>query len=267
MDPKILAKKYAVFALRLAKQAGAEVLHYWRKPGLVHYKNHRELVARADIKADRLIVKEISKHFPSHGIQSEESKPKNFGAPILWIIDPLDGTNNFVMGSPLFTVNVALAYRGEVILGVIYSPPTHDLYLTCKGGGAYLNGKRIRVSKVKKLKDAPIIFCHGYAPSHASLGSKIYSCVHPRALVCRMWGSAGVEFGAVAHGGVGAFIFTGSKIWDLAAGVLLVREAGGKVTDLNGKDLEVGKKPKGDVLIASNGLTHQELLHLIRRAI
>lgn len=268
------------FALQLAREAGRVLLQHWRRLQRrdIHFKDHREVVTRADMASSRYLVRAIQRRFPTHGIVTEEASQSkslafvlrrgrklSFGrSQFIWILDPLDGTNNFVMGSPLFGVNVGLVHRGELILGVTYLPATGDTYLARKDGGAYLNGKRLHVSPHKKLKDVPIIFCHGYTRADAQLNSLLYRRVHPKALVCRMWGAAGVEYGAVAQGGVGAFVFTGSKMWDIVPGILAVREAGGRVTDFDGCNWYLGMKPHKNIIVASNGTIHAELLRAIR---
>jgi myo-inositol-1(or 4)-monophosphatase len=260
--------------IAILKKAGIILLHSWRNKKANHlsYKKYREVVSQADFASDTFIRREIKKRFPQHQIISEEEKisekekQKRLKSDWLWIVDPLDGTNNFVAGSPLFSINLALALKGELQLGFIYLPVTKDLYLARKKHGAFLNSQPIHVSQIKNLKEAGIIFCHGYTPADSLIQSKLYSLIHPQASFCRMWGSAGIEFGAVAAGGMSAFIFTGSKMWDIAAGVLLVQEAGGKITDPTGQAWQLGSKTKDNILIASNGLIHQKLLTLIKAA-
>lgn len=262
---------YEQFTVRTTKAAGAILMRYFRNLRAHDHKikHHKEVVTKADTASNRYVVGQIRKHFPSHDIISEEMEAKLNGSQYSWIIDPLDGTNNFLAGSPVFNVVIALAYKGEPIVGVIYNPVTGDLYTARKDAGAFLNGKRISTSKIKELRDAKIIFCHGSGKNDPSTHRRIYDILHPRTNGTRMFGSAGEEFGGVAHGGFGAFVFTSSTsgIWDYAAGALLVREAGGRVTDLKGKDWTMRLKPHRNVVVVSSGPLHKKLLLLINQKV
>lgn len=258
--------QYQKFAVKLAQEAGKILLRSWRKSDKGRIKHHRELVTKTDIQANKYLVQAIKKQFPDHGIISEEAKPRRAKKDYVWIVDPLDGTTNFTMGFPFFSVALGLACKNEIILGIIYNPVLNDLYTAQKNRGAYLNKKRIRVSGVKDLKKSEIIFCHGTGKNDFAYDRTYYSRVQPKIRACRMWGAAGEEFGAVARGGAEAFIFTSSTsgIWDFAPGILIVREAGGKVTDLKEKDWYVGIRPHKNAILASNTLVHNKLLELIQ---
>lgn len=256
------------FAIKLAKRTGELLLKKFHSLNRdkVRYKGKgRELVTAADLKANKLIVREIRKEYPDHDILSEEADFIDAaGKDYLWIIDPLDGTSNFVAGSALWGINIALARRGKIILGVMYMPLTDELYIAEKGRKPLANNRPIRVSQESTLKNSMILFCHGYDIDDIRHGSSIYTSIHPQSLSCRVWGAAGVEFAAVARGGAEAFIVSGAQPWDVSAGVLLVRQAGGQVTDASGKDWKFGMKPAKQILVASNGKVHDRLLKIIK---
>lgn len=273
-----MTQAYQSFAISIAQQAGKIIMSYWRKlDGKENkIKHHRELVTRADLAANKFLVSAIRKNFPTHGIIAEESahdaKSSAFSIQKLsfdnyvWTVDPLDGTNNFAMGFPIFSVAIGLMRGNQPVMGVIYNPLTRDLYFAQKGKGAYLNKKQIRVSKTQKLSQSEIIFCHGTGKNDFAYDRAFYSRIQPAARACRMWGAAGEEFGAVARGGAEAFIFTSSTsgIWDFVPGVLLVHEAGGKITDAKGVDWYVGIKPHKNAIIASNKILHSQLLKIMQ---
>lgn len=259
-------KSVLVSALR----AAGAILREDRKRRIeIGYKADRETVSSADLESDRAIRRIVSGAFPEHAIISEESStaiPTRSG--YAWIVDPLDGTNNYLAGSPVYSVNVALARHSgaswRIEIGGIYLPATDELFLAERGGGAWLGGKRLRVARTAKTSEAKVIFCHGYTPADIRRGGRMYGLVHPHIRVCRMLGAAGVEMSQVASGGMDAFIYSGAKAWDVAPGALLVREAGGKVTDEDGEDWRIGMKPKA-LLVASRG-AHAGLIGYVRQA-
>jgi myo-inositol-1(or 4)-monophosphatase len=236
----------------------------------VRYKTNHEAVTRADTLSDQAIQRTIVAACPRHAILSEERPPKNLDrSDWLWIIDPLDGTNNYLSRNPIYSVNIALARkiknRWQLLLGGIYLPATDDLYFAENRGGAWLNGKRLRISKTSALADSKIIFCHGYTRADVLRGGRLYAALHPRIRVCRMLGAAGVEMSLVAAGGMEGFLYSGAKAWDIAAGALLVREAGGRVRSETRKDWQIGDATK--VVLVSNQKLSGPLLSLTRKAV
>lgn len=262
--PKSL-NKYESVAQRAAKKAGHYLLENFLK---IHqttkfkFKSDHEIVTKFDIGAEKIILSEIKKDFPHHDILSEE---KGFDDQIskefLWIVDPLDGTTNFSIKNPFFGVLIALAFCGEIILGVVNIPFLKELFVAQKGGGAYLNGKKIFVSKVNKIKKSFLTYCHSYKKVHIKRAVKTYNIFKLQSYDIRQLGCAVAEFSWVAKGLTEAIIIPGANLWDVAAGTLLVREAGGKVTDFQGKEWNL----KSRDIVASNGKIHRQILKVLRK--
>jgi len=244
------------FLKKTTKKAGDKLLPYFKKEKklLSLRKGSKEVVTKYDREIDQFLIKEIEKKYPKHSLLTEESGLNEKGSDYLWIIDSLDGSGNFANGNPLFSVCVALLYKGEIILSAIYAPAIEEFYFAKKGKGAYLHGKRIKVSTVDKLKRSYVAFCDGYEEDKEKL-SKRLSQVFCQAIDLRKIGSAGVETGWVASGRLDGFLMFEGDPWDLAAGVLLTEEAGGKVTDFDGKFWQ----NKRGSFVFSNGKIHSEL--------
>ncbi len=255
------------FLEKTAKEAGKLLMRYYiGESNHVRYKADREIVSAADLAADRLITRRIRQAYPRTPILSEEQPPpRRSPDDPLWIVDPLDGTTNFMGGNPIWGVNIALVRARDVVAGASCLPASNDLFLAERGTGAWRNKKRIRVSSQKKLSEATVIFCHGYTSTDMRRGSRLYAAIHPKIRYCRMFGSAAFEMSMVATGAADAFVYTGPKSWDIAPGVLLVEEAGGVVTDEYGRAWAPGRPVR--VLISSNGRIHENLLRIIRRAL
>ncbi|MFZ5364700.1 MAG: inositol monophosphatase family protein [Patescibacteria group bacterium] len=255
MHPKTIA-------LQTVKKAGEELLRlYHSEKFTAKYKAKHELVTSADLIANKLIVQSIKKHFPDHSILSEEEGSEKNGSDYLWIIDPLDGTTNFFMHNPLFAVSIALVYKNEIILGIVYAPALKELYVAEPKKGAYLNGKKIKVSWRNKVTDALLTYCHGTGIKAWKDAVKIYSYYKLRASFIRQLGAASLELGFVAAGRTDSIIIPKALPWDVAAGILIVREAGGKVTDFQGGEWNIQSKD----MVASNGKIHNELLKTLKR--
>lgn len=249
-------------AIKTARRAGQELLRIYKSHKFTaQYKSKHQLVTSADLLADKIIKKEISKHFPEHGFLSEESGRTKNKAEYVWVIDPLDGTTNFFMHNPLFSISIALVYKTEILLGVVHAPAVDEMYVAEPGKETKLNGKKIKVSNRKKISDALLTYCHGTGIGSWKKAIKMYSYYKLRASFIRQLGSAALELGYVATGRTDSIIIPGAHAWDAAAGVLLVREAGGKVTDFEGKEWTIKSKD----MVASNGKIHNELLKTLKR--
>lgn len=221
-------------------------------------KSHHEILTKADLKSQEIIIGELKKYFPSHDIISEEKADKETRAEYCWYLDPIDGTTNFSMHNPLWCVSLALARKGELIFGVIHAPILGETYLASLGQGAKLNGKKISVSKISQGKVLNT-FCHGYCAADIKQVLGYWRRQKLNELDCRQMGSAALELAYVASGRVESFLAPGTHDWDAAAGVLLVREAGGKVTDFSGRDWTLGTKQ----IAASNRKVHAQILKAI----
>ncbi|MDB5572146.1 MAG: Inositol-phosphate phosphatase [Hyphomicrobiales bacterium] len=231
----------------------------------VSIKGPGDFVSAADHKAEKTLFEELSKARPGYGfLMEEEGVVEGSDKSHRWLIDPLDGTTNFLHGLPIFAMSIALEREGAIVAGLIYNPITEDMYVTEKGQGAWLNNRRLRVSARRDIPDA-LIGCGipplGRAPQHPRFKAEL-AAVMARAGAVRRLGAASIDLALVAAGRYDAFWERGLKPWDMAAGVLLVREAGGYVSDADGADIVL---EKGSVC-AGNEAMHRHLLGLIRAA-
>lgn len=247
-------------AVNAAKRAGAVTLRYFETSVAREVKEDKSFVTAADREAESVIVTEIKKHFPDHGILCEESGEEKSRSQFQWVIDPLDGTGNFVNGIPLFAVSIALLKDGVPIVGVVYQPVGDALYAAERGRGATWRGRPVRVS-TGDAEHAMISF--GPGKKEKKDLNALLSCAEEFVQSKRYLGSCALELAYVARGGTEGFLCLGLNKWDYAAGVLLIHEAGGMITDLNGVPWKFGA---GDHFIASNGVTHKTLLNLVKRA-
>jgi myo-inositol-1(or 4)-monophosphatase len=225
-------------AVRAARSAGNVIARYLNRLDqlTVATKEHNDFVSEADREAEQAIVRVLRKAYPSHGILAEESGHQA-GDDYLWIIDPLDGTTNFLHGFPQFAVSIALQHKGRLEQGVVYDPVRQELYTASRGAGALLNDKRIRVTAHRGLEGALIGTGFPFRqPQHLAAYLEMFKAVHPQAAGIRRAGSAALDLAYVAAGRLDGFWEIGLNQWDMAAGVVLIREAGGLVTDFAGGD-------------------------------
>jgi myo-inositol-1(or 4)-monophosphatase len=216
----------------------------------VSEKQHNDFVTDVDQAAEQAIIETLLKAYPTHAILGEESGPSknlNDESEFAWIIDPIDGTTNFMHGYPNYCVSIALQQRGVITNAVIYDPVRNDLFTATKGAGAYLNDKRIRVSNHDRIGKALLASGHGASPRAIAEYLKMYEIVVERCHGIRSAGSAALELANVAAGRSDGYYEKGLKIWDIAAGSLLVTEAGGIVGEFNGESAYLNK---GDVIAA-----------------
>ncbi|MEJ2716582.1 MAG: inositol monophosphatase family protein [Deltaproteobacteria bacterium] len=219
-----------------------------------------DVVTCADRASEESILSAIKTNFPEHDILSEEAGAKGKGSPWLWVVDPLDGTINFAHGFPLFSVSIALMKDGVPVLGMIHDPILKENFYALKGGGAHVNGRPVRVSWNDKLKESVVgtVFPHERAYSSATNVSEV-SRVVMRAQGMREIGSPAVNLAYVACGRLDGCWGLKLKPYDLAAGVIIVEEAGGRISDRGGNPTDVYT----DFLVATNGLIHDELIALL----
>lgn len=249
------------FITSLAKKAGKELLKNFQKDQGVRFKDKHNIVTKADLLAEKIIISAIKKKFPGHSILSEERGLKKKSKNYLWIIDPLDGTTNYVLKNPLFAINIALVQNQELQLGLVYIPVFEEVFWAERKKGATLNNKKIKVSQIKNLKYAFLTYCHGYQKRSIQQITKIYQAFKLNYFDLRQLGSAGIELCWVACGRTDAYLAPGLNLWDAAAGTLIVREAGGKVTDFSGNDWVINSVD----LVATNSLIHKKLLKAIKK--
>lgn len=245
-------------AVDIAREAGALLANYYERRVGFEFKGDFDLVTEADRASEKLIVERLTSHFPGHSVLAEEGSGREANSEYRWYVDPLDGTTNFAHGFPMFNVTLALERGGQMIAGVVYDPLRQELFTAELGGGAYLNNHRIRVSKAKRLEDG--LFATGF-PSfkrHQSINVHFF---HQMAMVThgvRRGGSAALDLAYVACGRLDGFWEFGLNPWDMAAGVLLVSEAGGASSDMRGGPMSV----RGPHLVATNGLLQEQTLGL-----
>jgi myo-inositol-1(or 4)-monophosphatase len=253
-----MIKSYLEAAVEIAREAGKVLREELEHPPAIAYKGEFDLVTQADRRSESVIVSGLQKCFPGHAVAAEEGTGKETASEFRWHVDPLDGTTNFAHGYPCFCVSMALARKNELLLGVIYNPVYNELFTATRGEGAFLNGKRIRCSKINALKNS--LLCTGF-PNHdrqAHPNIHYYWDFTLRSHGVRRDGSAALDLASVASGRFDSFWEFGLKPWDTAAGVIMVEESGGKITDLMGQPYQLG----GASILASNGLVHDEMVRV-----
>lgn len=217
---------------------------------VVSEKQHNDFVTDVDQAAEQAIVETLLKAYPTHAILAEESGASgnlNDESEFVWIIDPIDGTTNFLHGYPNYCISIALKQRGVITNGLVYDPVRNDLFTATKGAGAYLNDKRIRVRGTERIGRALLSAGHGPDPRALAEYLRMYEVVASRSHGVRSGGSAALELANVAAGRIDGYFEKGLKVWDIAAGALLVTEAGGIVGEFNGESEYLSK---GDVIAA-----------------
>ncbi len=240
----------------IAREAGSLILPYFKRRIGFEYKGDVDLVTEADRASEKLIVERLRAEWPSHDIMGEEGTRQESGADYKWYVDPLDGTTNFAHGFPVFCVSMGLEYKGELVLGVIYDPTRDELFSAEKGSGAFLNGERVTVSKTKRLCEALIATGFPSHKRHKNPNIYFYHTITLRSHGVRRAGSAALDLANVASGRLDGFWEFNLNPWDTAAGVVLVREAGGAVTRFDGSPFRLDSRE----VLGSNVLIHKELM-------
>ena len=244
------------FAIRLATNAGTYLKDHLQDDITVEHKGRIDLVTNMDCRIQERIVGEIERAWPGHSILAEESCSKKGDSEYAWIIDPIDGTTNFIHHIPFFCISIAVTKSGQPFIGVCYNPISGDLFYAQEGQGAYQNRRRIYVSATEKLLDSLVATGFPYTAGNLDAIIARFSCILSRAQGIRRLGSAELDLCFVAAGAFDAFWEEGLKPWDMAAGVTILKEAGGVVTSLDGSPFDLYR---GDIL-ASNTKVHDELL-------
>src|ERR1700730_12661432 len=239
----------------IAREAGTLLMEYFRQRVTVEYKGEADLVTVADRKSEALIRERLRQHWPTHDILGEEGGLQDTGSDYRWYVDPLDGTTNFAHGFPVFCVSMGLDYKGERIAGVIYDPTRDELFSAEKGGGAFLNQQRIRVSKVARLAECLVATGFPSHKRHKNPNIFFYHQITLHTHGVRRAGSAALDLCNVASGRYDGFWEFNLNPWDTAAGVLILEEAGGQVTRFDGSPFELNSRET----LASNGLIHEAL--------
>jgi myo-inositol-1(or 4)-monophosphatase len=244
----------------IAREAGALLMHYFHQGLKIEYKGDADLVTAADRASETLIRQRISQQFPGHDVLGEEQGLNDQGSDYRWYVDPLDGTTNFAHGYPVFCVSMALEHReqkpGQRIAGVIFDPTRDELFAAQQGRGAHLNGQPIHVSKATQLKECLLATGFPSHKRHKNPNIHFYHQITLRTHGVRRAGSAALDLCNVASGRFDGFWEFNLNPWDTAAGVLIVEEAGGKVSRFDGSEFAIDSRET----LASNGLVHDLLL-------
>ncbi len=252
-------------ASAIAREAGARLREFFAQGVATEYKGDADLVTVADRTSEKLIRERLGAAFPAHGIYGEEGTRDRLDGEFRWYVDPLDGTTNFAHGFPQFCVSLGLEQRpaglaagedGMLVAAVIYDPMRDELYVAERGRGALLNGKPLRVSRTSELYEALVATGFPSRKRHANPNIHFYQEFTLRSHGVRRAGSAALDLAYVAAGRLDAFWEFNLNPWDTAAGILLVEEAGGLVTEFSGAHFRLDSRE----VLASNGLIHAELL-------
>ncbi len=257
-------KDFMVTARDAARAAGAllrDNIHGTRE---VTFKGDVNLVTEMDTRSERMIVDRLRGAFPDHGIVAEEETKLQNASGYTWIIDPLDGTTNYAHGYPCFSVSIALEWNNEIVLGVVYDPMRDELFSAQKGQGAFLNGKAIAVSAVDTLIRSLLATGFPYDRKVSEKNNMVF--FHDLLMASqevRRDGSAALDLCSVAAGRFDGFWELKLKPWDVAAGSLIVREAGGRVSDFSGTRFSI----HDEEILASNGKVHGQMLQILQPAL
>lgn len=248
------------FAIQTAQEAGKILLEKFGRKIEMSYKGDTNLVTEADLASEKYIVGQINTHYPRHAILAEESGASaTENAEYKWIIDPLDGTTNFSHGYPCFCVTIALEQRGEIVLGVTFDPTRQELFAAEKGQGATLNGRPIRVSEQNDLRKSLLVTGFPYEIAQRETFARHLTQFLLTAQGVRRDGAAAIDMAYVACGRFEGFWEEGLNPWDVAAGKLLIEEAGGKLSYYDGSPFSIYQAP----ICASNGAVHDAMLAVL----
>lgn len=250
-----LATEAALEAGRFLKMSVGKIKQIERKQG-----QELNLVTEIDKKSEEMIIRKIKQRYPHHDFLAEESGSHEKQSDYKWVIDPLDGTTNFTHGFPIFCVSIALEVKGEAVLGVVYDPNADELYSAEKGKGATLNGKPIHVSRVSTLIESMLVTGFPYTVrDNPEEIIRHFGSFLVEAQAIRRLGSAALDLCYVAAGRLDGFWEASLNPWDMAAGVLIAEEAGGKFTDFRGFPTSIYDKQ----LLVSNGLIHEHMVKVL----
>jgi myo-inositol-1(or 4)-monophosphatase len=240
----------------IAREAGALLMHYFHQHLKIEYKGEADLVTAADRASEVLIRERIAALWPGHDVLGEEQGLSDRGSEYRWYVDPLDGTTNFAHGYPVFCVSMGLEHKGRRIAGVVYDPTRDELFSAELGRGAWLNGEAIRVSKTGSVKESLLATGFPSQKRHKNPNIYFYHQITLHSHGVRRAGSAALDLCNVACGRYDGFWEFNLNPWDTAAGVLIVEEAGGRVTRFDGSGFEIDSRET----LASNGVIHAALL-------
>ena len=254
--------QYLETAVEIAREAGALLANYFERRVDFELKGEFDLITEADRRSEKLVVDKLRLYFPTHGIVAEEGGGCEGSSEFRWYVDPLDGTTNFAHSFPMFNVTLGLARGEEMIAGVVYDPIRQEMFTAERGAGAYLNHRRIHVSQTNRLSDSLASTGFPSRKRHHNINIHFYYQLAMASHGVRRTGSAALDLAWVASGRLDFFWEFGLKPWDQAAGTLLVTEAGGKTSDMNGQQLQI---TSSDHMLADNGMLHGEVLRMFQQ--
>ncbi len=249
-------------AKKLANDAGRMALEFQKKGFKISTKSSPiDLITEADTACEQLILKTIKSHFPDHSVLTEESGAIDRDGEYKWIVDPIDGTTNFAHGLPIFAISIAIVHKGKPIIGVVEIPALKETFWAQEGRGAYLNNKRIHVSKIGKFQEGLLATGFPYARTDRyKKNIALFDAFYKPSQGVRRLGSAATDLCFVAAGRFDGFWEYDLEAWDVAAGKIIVEEAGGTVTNMDGSSFS----PKLKNILATNGLLHSDMLRVIK---
>jgi len=253
-----LGSSYVDIASAVAREAGALINDFLARRIGFELKGEFDVVTQADRASEKLIVTRLKKEFPTHAILAEEGGAREGSSEFRWYVDPLDGTTNFAHGFPVFNVSIGLERAGELIAGVIYDPTRDELFTAEKGAGAFLNSQPICVSQTARIQSSLLATGFPSRKRHLNVNIHFYYQIAMLSHGVRRPGAAALDLAYVACGRLDGFWEFALNPWDVAAGILLIREAGGTCTSMSGAPLALD----GPHLLADNGAIHAEMLHV-----
>ena len=232
------------------KKAGDKLKEEYESRQIYNFsvKAKGEIVTKVDKIAEEIILSAIKEYFPDHSILSEETGKQDKESDYMWIVDPLDGTTNFAMKNPFFNTTVSLVHKGEIVIGLVYAPMFDEFYYAVKGEGAYLNDEKQQVQKDSEMETSLHAFCYGSDGKRKA--AEYYRVSLEKGYQTRQLGAAALELARISTGILDSMVVPGANPWDVAAGALIVQEAGGIVTDLEGNKYTT--ESKSGVIAAAN---------------
>ena len=251
-------KTFVEIAAEIARESGTNISEFARQRIGFELKGAYDLVTEADRASEKLIVERLRRHFPGHAILAEEGGGNEGSSEYRWYVDPLDGTTNFAHGFPVYNVTLALERAGELIAGVIYDPTRDEMFQAESGSGAFLNRERIRVTRTARIEDSLSATGFPSRKRHQNVNVHFYYQLAMLSHGIRRAGAAAIDLAYVACGRLDFFWEFGLHPWDMAAGILLVREAGGVCSDMLGAPPDL----RGPHILADNALLHADVLEL-----
>ena len=250
---------YLETAVEIAREAGSLLATYFERRVAFELKGEFDLVTEADRASEKLVVERLRSYFPTHTIVAEEGGGSQQSSEFRWFVDPLDGTTNFAHSFPTFNVTLGLEHGGEPLVGVVYDPIRQEMFTAERGAGAYLNNRRIHVSNTRRLADSLASTGFPSRKRHHNVNIHFYYQLAMASHGVRRTGSAAIDLAYVASGRLDFFWEFGLKPWDMAAGALLVQEAGGRITDMKGAPHNV---TGSEHILADNGALHDEVIEI-----